>query len=30
MSSGFKADDLALLRDEQEVEIETAKDAAGP
>ena len=30
MSSGFEADVLALLRDEQEVEIETAKSEAGP
>jgi hypothetical protein len=30
MSSRFEADDLALLREEQEVEIETAKSAAGP
>jgi hypothetical protein len=30
MSPGFGADDLVLLRDEQEVEIETAKDVAGP
>jgi hypothetical protein len=30
MSSGFAADDLAVLRDEEEVEIETAKSAAGP
>jgi hypothetical protein len=30
MSSGFEGDALALLRDEHEVEIETAKSAAGP
>jgi hypothetical protein len=30
MSSGFGADDLAMLREEQEVEIDTARSAAGP